>query len=112
MPRTTIVFLVIGIFIVGFSLTARAQSPYGGPWRKHPAITVVSGENDPRIPLVDEAVAFWNDQFVRIGSAFRLGGFLPLTSDEKRKLLEMYPPDGGPSHPPGKGDPPRSLTAG
>jgi hypothetical protein len=79
MPRTAIFFLVVGIFVVGFSLTARTQSvvsaaaPYGGPWKKHPAITVVSRENDPRLPLVDEAVAFWNDQFVRIGSAFRLG---------------------------------------
>ncbi len=79
MSRITIFFLVVGVFVVGFSLTARTQSivsaaaPYGGPWKKRPAITVVSGENDPRLPLIDEAVAFWNDQFGKIGSAFRLG---------------------------------------
>jgi hypothetical protein len=44
-------------------------------------------------------------------STYPVDGFLPLTSDEKRKLLEMYPPDWGASHP-WKGDQPRSLTTG
>lgn len=48
----------------------------------------------------------------RCHSAYPVEGFLPLTSDEKRNLIEMYPPDWGPSHPPVKGDPPRSLTTG
>jgi hypothetical protein len=99
MPRSTIFFLVIGIVVVGFSLTARAQYPYGGPWRKHPAITVVSGENDPRVPLVDEAVAYWNDRFFRIGSAFRLGPISHTTGDIPAyqlysKYLKQNPPIG------------------
>lgn len=92
MPRTTIFLLVIEIFVVGFSLTARAQYPFGGPWRKHPAITVVSGENDPRRRLVDEAVAFRNDQFVRIGSAFRLGPISHTIGDiPAYQLYSKYP---------------------
>jgi matrixin len=92
MPQTTIFLLVIGIFVVGFSLTARAQFPFGGPWKKHPAITVVSGENDPRLPLVDETVAFWNDQFFRIGSAFRLGPISHTIGDiPAHQLHSKYP---------------------
>jgi hypothetical protein len=37
---------------------------------------VVSAEGDPRLPLVREAVAFWNDTFAELGTPFRLG---PLT---------------------------------
>jgi Matrixin len=48
----------------------------------------------------------------RCDSTFPIEGNLPLTNDEKRKPIEMYPPDWGPSHPPGKGDPPPSLTTG
>jgi hypothetical protein len=97
MPRTTVFFLVVGIFVVGFSLTARTQSVvptalFGGPWKKRPAIAVVSGENDRRLPLVDEAVDFWNGQFIRMGSAFRLGPISHTIGDiPAYRLSSKYP---------------------
>ena len=47
---------------------------YGRTWAKVPAIVVVSASaNDARLPLVRDAVAFWNGTFAELGSAFRLG---------------------------------------
>ena len=42
-------------------------------WARVPAITVFGTANDPRVPLVHDAVAFWNKAFTHIGSGFRLG---------------------------------------
>ena len=42
-------------------------------WRDVPKIVVVSAERDPRLALVDEAVAFWNRTLEELGSGFRLG---------------------------------------
>jgi putative tryptophan/tyrosine transport system substrate-binding protein len=44
-----------------------------GAWNVVPTITVVSAAGDPRLPLVSEAVAFWNDTFAELGTPFRLG---------------------------------------
>jgi putative tryptophan/tyrosine transport system substrate-binding protein len=42
-------------------------------WGFVPTITVVSAAGDPRLPLVNEAVAFWNATFAELGTPFRLG---------------------------------------
>ena len=42
-------------------------------WNKIPTVVVSGKEGDPRIPLVREAVDFWNKQLSEIGSGFRLG---------------------------------------
>jgi putative tryptophan/tyrosine transport system substrate-binding protein len=42
-------------------------------WNLVPTITVVSAAGDPRLPLVRDAVAFWNDTFAELGTQFRLG---------------------------------------
>src|SRR5271168_3995934 len=42
-------------------------------WNLVPTITVVSGAGDPRLPLVRDAVAFWNDTFAKLGTQFKLG---------------------------------------
>jgi putative ABC transport system substrate-binding protein len=42
-------------------------------WNSVPTITVVSGASDPRLPLVRDAVAFWNSTLSELGSGFRLG---------------------------------------
>lgn len=38
-----------------------------------PAITVFGLPGDPRVPMVHDAVAYWNQTFAEIGSGFRLG---------------------------------------
>jgi hypothetical protein len=52
---------------------ANAASAWGIPWTRSPAITVLAVRGDPRLPLVQDAVAFWNRTFAELGSAFRLG---------------------------------------
>ena len=49
------------------------------PWTKIPVITVVSGQGDPRIPSVREAVDFWNRTFADLGTPFRLGQVMLVT---------------------------------
>jgi hypothetical protein len=45
----------------------------GTAWTRVPAITVVGRVDDPRVPLVQDAVAFWNRTLTDLGSGFRLG---------------------------------------
>jgi|SRR5262245_16309026 len=71
-----ITFVVVGILVASFPSKGGSESAASAgwePWKSNPTITVVSVESDSRLPSVDEAVAFWNDQFGEIGSAFRLG---------------------------------------
>jgi hypothetical protein len=42
-------------------------------WTSVPAVVVSGRSDDPRAPLVVEAVDFWNSQLAQIGSAFRIG---------------------------------------
>lgn len=65
------------------SLFAHAQ--FGAPWHRSPEVVVIaSSAADARFELVDEAVAFWNQQLQDVGSAFRLG---------KPERLIRPPPD-------------------
>lgn len=46
----------------------------GPPWRHIPGLVVVSSrDDDQRLPLVDEAVEFWNGTLKELGSSFRVG---------------------------------------
>jgi putative tryptophan/tyrosine transport system substrate-binding protein len=66
----------------------REGVPSGG-WKSVPTITVVSPAGDPRLPLVNDAIAFWNDTFAALGTPFRLGaltqavGAIPVEDLEK-----------------------------
>lgn len=42
-------------------------------WTRVPAITVFGTPGDPRVPIVRDAVAYWNQMFADLGSGFRLG---------------------------------------
>jgi hypothetical protein len=52
---------------------AGSSGAWGTPWTTVPSVTVLARENDMRVALVHEAVAFWNRIFAGIGSSFRLG---------------------------------------
>lgn len=55
--------------------TPRASAP-ARTWDKIPNVLIAAHPNDSRIPLVRDAVEFWNGQLAAVGSSFRLG---PLT---------------------------------
>lgn len=61
---------VVGLF-AGAATVARAFGPSG--WTRVPAVTIVSAPDDPRLPAVREAIAFWNQTFADLGTPFRLG---------------------------------------
>ena len=61
-----------GLIALG-CLCSVAHAQFGVPWRHPPQVVVVSVAGDPRLVLVDEAVAFWNKTLDEAGSTFRLG---------------------------------------
>jgi hypothetical protein len=77
----------------GPSVAPSAPLPDALGWNRVPRIVVLSPrDDDSRIPLVGEAVSFWNDRFQELGSSFRLGsvtvvkgqlpdGYLPRLSE-------------------------------
>jgi len=54
-------------------ITGAARAQFGVTWQQSPKITVIGADSDPRQPLIDEAVAFWNRTLEELGSGFRLG---------------------------------------
>ena len=63
--------VIVVAFALAFPNIAPAQ--FGAGWMKTPQIVVIAPADDPRQPLVDEAVAFWNKTLAELGSGFRLG---------------------------------------
>ena len=104
---------MIGCLIFGLALLlavschAQVSPPFAGrgpvaPWAAVPAVVVVGANtNDARLPLVQDAVVFWNRSFAELGSAFRLGpvteatGTVPI--DELRALSDRVLSQAGPT---------------
>ena len=55
------------------------------PWDRVPTVVIAARAGDPRIGLVHEPVAFWNQELTALGSGFRLG---PVT-----EITELVPVD-------------------
>ena len=73
----------------------------GFAWDRVPTITVLGAADDPRLALVRDAVAFWNQTLGELGSGFRLGavarqeGSLPddlIVALHESTLNGMHPP--------------------
>ncbi|MEO8313092.1 MAG: hypothetical protein ABI520_18115 [Caldimonas sp.] len=66
--------IALGLLVAGAAIAAPpAQAQFGVAWSHAPTVAVVSVEGDPRLDLVDEAVAFWNRSLQEAGVQFRLG---------------------------------------
>src|SRR6266705_1610223 len=90
--RRKMKFLIVCIvFAAGFTAAA-AHAQFGASWRRTPTIAVVGPEGDPRLALVDEAVAFWNKTLEELGSGFRLGAVTrlvrPVPEEDLRSVGE------------------------
>ena len=76
-----------------FRVSRAGPVPASAIWTVVPTIAIVSTDNDARLPLVHEAVDFWNRSFAELGSVFRLGevtqiaGALPV--DELKALSAL-----------------------
>jgi len=42
------------------------------PWTFAPSVVVVGAADDARVPMVREAIVYWNEQFARAGAGLRL----------------------------------------
>lgn len=60
------------------------------PWTRSPSITVVASGEDPRIALVEEAIAFWNNTFEGLGSGFRLGATTVVDGQVPERDLQQF----------------------
>lgn len=84
--------------------TALPQGIPAEPWHQVPAVTVLAAAGDDRLPLVREAVAFWNQTFAALGSGFRLGAITEtagaIPSAELVALSETMLRRAGPLQPP------------
>ena len=71
-----LILTLVLLFPLWCQAQASARSAPGdpvAPWAKVPAVVVVGARtDDARLPLVRDAVAFWNRSFAELGSAFRL----------------------------------------
>lgn len=105
--------LLLGVASLA-ATTAHAQ--FGVPWRHTPTLVAISSaESDPRLSLVDEAVAFWNKTLEEIGSGFRLGAVerlvQPVPEDALQALSRSVVGGSRPVDvPPALRNPPRDLT--
>ena len=59
-------------------------------WTRSPSITVVAEGEDPRVALVGEAVAFWNQTLVGLGSNFRLGNITAIDQPVPETDLRQF----------------------
>jgi hypothetical protein len=70
-----------------FAWPANAQP--GARWDRTPGVVVIGADGDPRLALVDEAIAFWNTSLEEIGSAFRLGIVTHIGAPVPEEALRM-----------------------
>jgi hypothetical protein len=75
--------LTLAILLTLLRLEASAQPiTRGAFWTRIPTVTVVAATaDDPRLPLVRDAVDFWNHTFAEIGSPFRLGRIVVVSGE-------------------------------
>ena len=104
------------VLIVGGLVAGAAHAQFGVAWRRVPGVVVVAAAGDPRAPLVDEAVAFWNKTLAELGSGFRLGSVrhvvqvLPEEALQAMSPMVVEGPRGGVNTPPALRDPPGDIT--
>src|SRR5262249_19756846 len=77
MNRRTLIW-ALGSLVAILPASSHAQFlqrffPSRGLWKHIPSIVVMSTEGVSRLPAVREAVDFWNAEFSKLGSPFRLG---------------------------------------
>jgi hypothetical protein len=94
--------LMIRCALIVASLTAHmAHGQSAVAWDYTPKITVIGSDGDPRLGLVDEAVAFWNTTLEEIGSGFRLGPVSRIVQPVPEEALQALSRSvlGGPAGP-------------
>ena len=71
--RALLASVAAALLPAGLPWHAVAAGAWGIPWARVPDVAVLSARGDSRLPLVSDAVAFWNQTFSELGSGFHLG---------------------------------------
>jgi hypothetical protein len=89
-PERRAVKFPVGCLVVVAGLAGTvAHAQFGPTWHRTPTITVISrADRDPRLGLVEEAVAFWNRTLEDLGSGFRLGAVTRLVRPVPEEALQ------------------------
>jgi hypothetical protein len=66
-------FLLGAAIVCVVRYPVRAAVAFFPAWTRVPAITIFGASGDPRVPMVHDAIAYWNRTFAELGSGFRLG---------------------------------------
>ncbi len=82
--------LIAVVAFVGLIVAANsAYAQFGVPWRYTPNVVVISAtDDDQRLELVDEAVAFWNRTLEEVGSGFRIGPVVRVVQPPPEEALQ------------------------
>ncbi len=70
--QATTLFVTVAM-AAGFAAFGFPWSALNEGWHRSPEITVISPAADPRLPVLEEALEFWNHTFAGLGTPFRLG---------------------------------------
>ena len=99
------VFFSLPLLLLSACVGPHSASPVyrgGGDraWSKVPTVVFVAPETDPRLQVAREAVDFWNNTFVELGTPFRLGPIVHITDtvsiDDLKTLSARVAGRGGP----------------
>jgi len=74
--RIAAAIVAVAVLVPGIGAAQMSDQPRGvwqTRWAGNPTVAVLGRADDPRVPLVREAVDYWNRTFTEIGSPFRLG---------------------------------------
>jgi len=74
--RIAAAIVAVAVLVPGIGAAQMSDQPRGvwqTRWAGNPTVAVLGRADDPRVPLVREAVDYWNRTFAEIGSPFRLG---------------------------------------
>lgn len=64
--------VIVALVAVGAAIAIAAALSYRVHWSNPPHITVIATRGDSRIPLVREAVDYWNRTFAQVGTSSRI----------------------------------------
>lgn len=70
--QATTLFVTV-VMAAGFAAFGFPWSALNEGWHRSPEITVISPAADPRLPVLEEALDFWNHTFAGLETPFRLG---------------------------------------
>lgn len=78
----------MGVRCFLFLALSLAAGAVHAQWQRTPSLAVIGAADDPRLPVVHEAVSFWNRTLEELGSGFRLGAVTHVAAPVPEEALQ------------------------